>query len=203
MSAQAMSGDFKSSHVLKAEIENILVDVNAKLEQIEFLVNPLQTGYQTPMGFHTVGFTRVLLPEFYVSGIAVNDAKFREIYPFMKSLFGFLSVTGSAMQPSSEVCRVINEQFVHAGLDGNYQARPVDTERLLYGQGQMLRRWLDKEGYRDEAQAIQIVWRDDDSEWPVISTERQLLLDYVPFGTKCPNPPVGAEHNVFANPTVA
>lgn len=195
MTAYTRDGAWKTSEKLQQDIAVVLEDVEAKLGVMEFLINPLGSDHQIPYGFHTVGFTKVLLPEIYVSGMAVNDIGFRQLYPFMKALFTYLTVNGCAMHPSGEVCKVINEQFELADLHHFFQARPVDVERLIYGQGLVLRYWLDAHGYREGAQAIQIVWRENnEQDFPVVSTFSQLLLDYVPFGTPCPTPIVGIQN---------
>lgn len=191
MSAIAGNG-WKSSTQLKRDAADIIQDTNAKLKLIEFLVSPLGSGHQVPFGFFTLGFTKVLLPEIYVSGIAVNDVTFRELYPFIRSLYKFLSINGAAMHPAGEICKVVNEQLRISGLN-QFQARPIDIERLLYGQALELRYWLDNEDLRNVSQAIQIVWRGDvTKDFPMVSTTEQLLVDYVPFGTPCPKPITGA-----------
>ena len=195
MTAYTRDGSWKSSEQLKIDVKAAVDDVEDKLAKIEFLINPLQADHQTPYGFHTIGFTKVMLPELYVSGMAVNDIGFRALYPFLKALFTYLSINGAAMHPSGEVCKVINEQLELADIGDFFQARPVDAERLLYGQALVLRYWADKNDLRDDVQAIQIVWRDStDQEWPVVSTPGQLLLDYVPYGTPCPTPLLGIQN---------
>lgn len=195
MTAYTRDGSWKSSEQLQIDIKAAVDDVEEKLAKIEFLINPLQADHQTPYGFHTIGFTKVMLPELYVSGMTVNDLGFRALYPFLKALFTYLSINGAAMHPSGEVCKVINEQLEIAELGHFFQARPVDPERLLYGQALVLRYWADRKEIRDDVQAIQIVWREStDQEFPVVSGMGQLLLDYVPFGTSCPTPLVGIQH---------
>ena len=182
------SNFFNISSEMWPNIELLVNDINSKLEKIEFLINPIAADYGTPYGFHTIGFSKVTLPEIYMSGVGINDNVFRSIYPFIKDLFTFLNLNGCGLHPSGEVCKVINEQLIIAGLD-NFQARPIDPTRLMYGQAVMLRHWADQHSYTPDVQAIQIVHRVEDApSFPVVSTENQLLVDYVPFGTACPEP---------------
>lgn len=181
-----MSGLWKESARMKSDITNVLSEITDNLKRIEFLINPIEADYKIPFGFHTVGFTRVLLPEIYVSGVTVNGAMFRELYPFLKSLYTFLNLNHCAMHPAGEICKLINEQLTIAGMT-DYQARPVDPTRLMYGQALLLRHWCKQEGTLEDVQGIQIVHRIPGTpDFPMVSTENQLLLDYVPFGVPCP-----------------
>lgn len=188
MGHNSMNAIWKHSDQLERDVEDSVRDVRGCLKVIEFLINPLEAGPGIPFGFHTVGFTRVLLPEIYMSGVMVNGPMFRQIYPFLKSLYTFLNLNHCALQPSIEVCKVINEQLQLAGLT-DLQARPIDPVRLMYGQAMLLRYWATAEGTMEEVQGIQIVHRTEDMlSFPMVSTENQMLIDYVPFGTPCPEP---------------
>lgn len=180
---------FKDSSQLNAEILEIVKAIEVDLNVIEFLINPISSSNRTPFGFHTIGFTKVALPEIYVSGIVIGSAEFMQLIPFIKSLHTFLILNGKAMLPAGEVSWSINEQLALCGFSQKYQARPIDTERLLYGQGLTLRHWLKHTELIDSAQAIQIVWREtSDVDFPMVNTDQQLLVDYVPFGVTCPKP---------------
>lgn len=189
MTAYTKSGSVKSKSVLKQEIVEVLLDINDKLDRTEFIVRPLYGDSRDgiPYGFYTIGFSRFNLPEIYVSGIAVNDFNFNMLYPHIKTFQGFLSLNGFGAKTSQEVAMAMNKELADTEVGPFFQVRPIDAERLLYGQAQMLRYWLDEQNHREHAKAVQIVWRNPgDAEFPIESSKNQLLLDYVPFGTPVP-----------------
>lgn len=182
------NGAWRDSEGMWNDINDSITDIKNKLTKIEFLVNPVGSGPGVPYGFYTIGFTKVLLPEIYVSGMAINSRQFCELYPFISSLYTYLNINGCAMHPSGEVCKVINDQLAIAGLT-DFQARPIDPMRLMYGQALLLRHWVSSEGIEPDVTAIQIVHRVTGTpDFPMVSTENQMLVDYVPFGTPCPEP---------------
>lgn len=196
MSATAISTGVTRDYYL-SNVETAIADVVYRLKHVEFMVNPLSavSHENIPYGFYTIGFTNVLLPEIYVSGMYVNDDNFRQLYPFLKSLYSFLTMNGCALQPAGEVCKLINDQLVLSGLHNIFQARPVDAERMLYGQCLTLRNWAKQHDLLDAVQGIQIVHKGvDDTSFPMVSTPTQLLLDYVPFGTPSPKPIIGVDN---------
>lgn len=189
MTAYTKRDIVKPSHVLKEEIIEALLDINDKLDRQEFIVKPLygQASDGIPYGFYTIGFSRFNLPEIYVSGIAVNDFNFQMLYPHIKAFQGFLTMNGFGLKTSQEVAMAMNVELSKTDVGPFFQVRPIDPERLLYGQAQVLRYWLDEQKHREHAKAIQIVWRNpSDTEFPIESSKNQLLLDYVPFGTPVP-----------------
>lgn len=189
MTAYTKQAIGKPSHLLKAEITETLLDINDKLDRQEFIVKPLygQASDGIPYGFYTIGFSRFNLPEIYVSGIAVNDFNFNILYPHIKSFQGFLTMNGFGLRTSQEVAMAMNKELANLDIGAVFQVRPIDAERLLYGQAQVLRYWLDEQQHREHAKAVQIVWRNPtDMEFPIESSKNQLLLDYVPFGTPVP-----------------
>lgn len=185
----AMSnGTWRDSEGMWTDINETVTEIKEKLTRMEFLVNPVGSFNGAPYGFYTLGFTKVLLPEIYVSGMAINSQPFRELYPFISSLYTYLNINGCALHPSGEICQVINDQLTIAGLT-DFQARPIDPARLMYGQALLLRHWAADEGIVADVDAIQIVHRINGTpNFPMVSTENQLLVDYVPFGTPCPEP---------------
>ena len=189
MTAYTKSSIVKPSYVLKAEIKETLLDINDKLDRQEFIVKPLYGSVSDgiPYGFYTIGFSRFNLPEIYVSGIAVNDFNFQMIYPHIKAFQGFLTMNGFGLRTSQEVAMAMNKELANTEIGPFFQVRPVDAERLLYGQAQVLRYWLDEQNHRAHAKAVQIVWRNPtDIDFPIESSKNQLLLDYVPFGMPIP-----------------
>lgn len=189
MTAYTKSDIVKPSHVLKEEIIETLLDINDKLDRQEFIVKPLygQASDGIPYGFYTIGFSRFNLPEIYVSGIAVNDFNFNLLYPHIKGMQQFLTMNGYGNKSSSEVAMAMNRAYATTEIGPFFQVRPIDSERLLYGQAQVLRYWLDEQNHREHAKAVQIVWRNpSDMEFPIESSKNQLLLDYVPFGVPVP-----------------
>ena len=196
MSASARSTGVTLEYY-QSNIATAVEDIEHRLKHVEFMVNPLSavSPEGVPYGFYTIGFTSVLLPEIYVSGVYVNDDNFRVLYPFLKSLYSFLTLNGCALQPAGEVCKLINDQLVLADLHELFQARPVDAERMMYGQCLTLRHWAAHRELLDAVQGIQIVHKgEEDTGFPVVSTPTQLLLDYVPFGTPTPKPIMGVQN---------
>lgn len=196
MSATAISTGVTRDYYLN-NVEVAVTDTDDRLKHVEFTVNPLTavSHENIPYGFYTIGFTKVLLPEVYVSGVYVNDANFCMLYPFLKSLYSFLTLNGCALQPAGEVCKLINDQLVLAELHNHFQARPVNAERMMYGQCLTLRNWAKHSDLLDAVQGIQIVHKgEDDTSFPMVSTPTQLLLDYVPFGTPTPKPIMGVQN---------
>lgn len=185
-----------TSKLVHQEKDIFLEDAKSRLSRTEFLIKPL-AAYPSegiPYGFYTVGLSRQGLPEFYVSGVLINSGIFRVVYSGLKLFVEWLAENNHDETTAQEICRLFNDNFSDPESRQYFEARPIDVERLVYGPAQLLRYWLDREGYRNTAQAIQIVWREDVTySFPVHSSEQQLLIDYVPFGTKVPEPPrVGA-----------
>lgn len=190
MSAYTKNGAWKDATLLKTEIAELVSDIKNKLQFMDMLVNPLLGDDNLPYGFYTVGNSRLGLPEYYVSGVAVNDVNFRVLYPFLLDLQGQLLEAGLSGGKSIEISKAVNEALQVVGMSGMFQARPIDANRMLYGQGISLRHWLTDEKLLGEATVIQIVWREsDERDFPVHSSSTQLLVDYVPFGTKAPIAP--------------
>lgn len=191
MTAYTKSDYVRSAHLFKRDIKEILEQINDQLDRVEFTVRPLfgQPNDGIPYGFYTVGFSRFNLPEIYVSGIAINDFNYNLLYPHIKAMHSWLSQNGYGAKTAQEVAMAMNRELANTEIGQFFQVRPVDAERMVYGQAQMLRHWLVDQNHLEQAKAIQIVWRNPgDTEFPIVSSKNQLLLDYVPFGTPIPKP---------------
>lgn len=189
MTAYTKSDFKKCSHVHARERKEIVEDINCALESTEFIFRPLN-GYDNdgiPYGFYTIGMARFGLPEIYVSGIAINDINFCQLYPHLKLMHEYLTQGGYGRKTVVETVMAMNREWGNTNIGPFFQVRPVDPERLCYGQAQMLRYWAEDQQCLDTLKAVQIVWRNTPEDpYPLKSTNKQLLLDYVPFGTPVP-----------------
>lgn len=175
----------QSDH-LKQSIEHYLEQVRARLDVFGFAIWPLNPDpeHGIPAGFCTIGFTRIGLPEFYVSGIPGNSAQADKLISNMKELYAYARDTGQTYR-SFDLCMEINMSTVVPDEEIGYQYRPIDPTRMMYGQCLTLRNWAESEDLVDQVQGIQIVHRRaGENQFPMVTTPEQLLLDWVPFGTK-------------------
>lgn len=180
---------FKLSSELKRDIAKSVKDAVERIDNIGFTVWPCNPDpdHGLPVGWFTIGMTRVGLPEFYVSGMAPYGREAEEIVGRLRRLFE-ISKNLNTITNNAELCREVNTKFAET-FAGNeheipYQWRPIDTERLTYGQGMMIRWWAEHEEIGEIVQGIQIVRRDQYGNFPMHDTPDQLLLEWAPFGTK-------------------
>lgn len=201
MTAYTKGNYVRLAQLFKRDVSELLTYINDQLDRVEFVVRPLhgQPSDGVPYGFYTIGFARFNLPEIYVSGVAINDFNYNLLFPHIQALHSWLSQNGYGSKTSQEVAMAMNRELANTEIGQFFQARPVDAERMVYGQAQMLRYWLEEQQCLDNAKAIQIVWRNPgDVEFPIVSSKNQLLLDYVPFGTPIPKPILVGDLNAAA-----
>ena len=174
------------SEFLKQNIEQHLNQVRTRLDVFGFAIWPFvpDPEHGIPAGFCTIGFTRIGLPEFYVSGIPGNSGRAEILIASLKELYAHARDNGITHK-AFDLCMEINMLEPIPDEIVCYQYRPVDPTRMLYGQCLTLRNWAEAEGLLDKVQGIQIVHRSTKTQdYPMVSTPDQLLLDWVPFGTK-------------------
>ncbi len=174
------------SHFIKAQISELVDQVKARIEVFGFGVWPLtpDTEHGIPAGFYTIGFTRIGLPEFYVSGLPAHSAHADEIIKNLKELYSYARDTAMGIS-AMDLCMQVNMVETDENLIKAYQWRPVDPIRMMYGQCLTLRNWADSVGLTELVSGVQIVHRESEQvDFPMTSTPNQLLLDYVPFGCK-------------------
>lgn len=181
--------NFIASHEFENNISNTLQIINDRIEYFGFSIWPLvgDPHHGIPNGFCTIGFTRVGLPEFYISGVLPHSTEGMSLCQRLKKLFESVVSNAEFTQvPSIEFCAEYNV----LDFQDTYQARPVDPTRFLYSQATMARYWAEQESLVDQVTVVQLVHRNDDNHFPYDSSAEQLLLDYVPFGEKLPVNPV-------------
>lgn len=174
------------SHVYRDQVDNAIEQVNSRMDVFGFAVWPLSPDpeHGIPCGFTTIGFTRIGLPEFYVSGIPAHHRDAHELIAKLRELYSYAKDTVLAIEPM-DLCMQVNMERSVDEQPSAYQWRPVDSERLLYGQCSTLRHWAESAGLLEMVTGIQIVHRPQpDADFPMVSTPQQLLLDWNPFGSK-------------------
>lgn len=180
------SGPQMMSHVARQQIEDAIEQVKARVDVFGFAVWPLTPDpmHGIPSGFITIGFTKIGLPEFYVSGIPGHHADADALIQKLRELYSYARDTALGITPM-DLCMQFNMEQLPNGAASAYQWRPVDSTRLLYGQCTTLRYWAEAVGLLDLVTGIQIVHRPTaDADFPMVSTPDQLLLDWPPFGSK-------------------
>jgi len=176
---------FLTSEHVRSQVASALEQLASRIDAFGFAVWPLinDDEHGIPAGFLTVGFTKIGLPEFYVSGIPAYGKEGAEIIKNLRELHAYAH-DNSLSTNALDFCNSVN---MRNAVDDKplYQWRPVDADRLLYGQATILRNWVESVGLTSLVQGIQIVHRNSpDVDFPMYSTPNQLLLDWVPFGTK-------------------
>lgn len=175
---------YHMSHVVKQVLDDSVQKIKQRLDTLGFCVWPLNPDPENdiPPGFYTIGFTRIGLPEFYVSGMAPYSDEARRIVNQLQELFESLADANTQLL-AGELCKDINEgNPLEPGYIPLYQYRPVDATRLMWGQALSLQTWAKAENLVDKVQGIQIVHRDAQGNFPMMSTPNQLLLDWIPYG---------------------
>lgn len=180
------NGSFTASHVIHEQITNVVQQVNDRIDVFGFAVWPFTPDLEhgIPPGFSTIGFTKLDMPEFYISGIPAHSQQADEIIKSLRELYAYARDTAASIS-AQDLCNQINSEPTPDGRVGVYQWRPVDPTRMMYGQCTTLRYWADSVGLTSIVTGIQIVHRpDEESDFPMVSTPLQLLLDWIPYGTK-------------------
>lgn len=192
----------KCSHVLEQEINDVLYQIDDKLRTTEFVINPIHGNIMEgiPPGWYTIGMSSFRLPEVFVSGIAVNDERYGAVYPVLRDILLDLSASQERSRGTlHEDCAAINARLREDKLGEFLEVRPIDSQRFMYGQGQILKYYAMRNGIEESVKAVQVVWRDDnESPYPLETTVAQQVIEYVPFGVKLPKPLIEGNKNVSA-----
>lgn len=176
---------FQSSEQLATSIARHVREVVERIDTFGFTVWPFAPDPDNciPVGFCTIGLTRIGLPEIYVSGISPNSREGEAIIEQVRRIHTF-TTHEPAHVPVMELCTEVNQMMAsEPDVKVVHQWRPVNPDRLMYGQATMIRFWAEREGLLEKVQGIQIVHRQPDGHFPYISTPEQLLLDWNPYGT--------------------
>lgn len=175
-----------SAHVVHEQIASVIQDIKNRIDVFGFAVWPFTPDpeHSIPPGFSTIGFTKLNIPEFYVSGIPAHSKQADEIIISLRELYAYARDTATNIS-AQDLCNQINSTPTPEGRVGVYQWRPVDPTRMMYGQCTTLRYWADDVGLTSLVSGIQIVHRSsEEADFPMVSTPMQLLLDWIPYGTK-------------------
>lgn len=181
---------FYTSNKFKESVTSIVEQIKGRMDVFGFAVFPLDADKERgiPVGFFTVGFTKIGMPEFYVSGMSSYSDTGNNLVLKLRELYVLARDTGM-VRTAQDLCFEINQDCVEDPKATVTTYRPVDATRMMYGQCTSLRYWAENEGYLDKVQGVQIVHRHDASvPFPVKSTPEQLLLDWVPYGSKAYTP---------------
>lgn len=174
------------AHLLHEQIASAVQNVKDRIDIFGFAVWPFtpDNEHGIPPGFSTIGFTKLNMPEFYVSGIPAHSKQADEIIVGLREMYAYARDTATSIS-AQDLCNQINSTPTPEGRIGVYQWRPVDPVRMMYGQCTTLRYWAEDVGLTSLVSGIQIVHRPSaEADFPMVSTPMQLLLDWIPYGTK-------------------
>lgn len=177
---------FIESARFQQSIEQTVEQIRTRLDVFGFAVWPFMPDpeHGIPAGFCTAGFTRVGMPEFYVSGVDPSSHKANDLIKRLRDLYDYARDT-DLKTTALELCMQVNLQPMEPGESTLNQWRPIDPTRLMYGQGTALRYWAEASGIVDQVTAIQIVHRESaEEEYPMVSTPEQLLIEWAPYGAE-------------------
>ncbi|ABY63227.1 hypothetical protein ST201phi2-1p403 [Pseudomonas phage 201phi2-1] len=176
---------FISSHQARQQVVDAIEQVTSRIDTFGFAIWPLMpyTERGIPPGFITIGCTKIGIPEFYVSGIPAHSDEADQLIKTLREFYSYARDNAMGIEPM-ELCHMVNTRD-EGQIVPQYQYRPVDSERLMYGQCTILRHWAESVGLKEQVMGVQIVHRQTpEADFPMYSTPAQLLLDWTPFGFK-------------------